>query len=764
VVEFEFEREDWTAFRTLDGLCRKAGTPRGDLARVVVKELVDNALDAAGDCELTLSDGVVTIVDRGAGIPGDDAAIARLFSINRPMASSKYWRLPTRGALGNGLRVVVGAVIATGGKLLVGTRGRKLEIIPDPLTGQSRAVRVGGFKGPGTRIELVLGDPLEPVPEDLVSGEVAIVAARCQERRYGGRSSPHWFDPDAFHELLLSVPDEGVTAREVISQFEGCSASAGDITDGFAGRPARGLGRDEARELLARARAATRPVNPERLGAVGKAAFSGAYTKKTCRIAFPAGPDGMAIEVPAVVEAWADPDSTGSSATIMVNGTPCVADADAWYKPKEKMTIVYGPGLHLELKTGRKGVLLHVNVITPYMPMTSDGKAPDLGRFERFLEEVIERAVKRARRTDAAIDPGRNLNIKSVVFAHMEEQIKIVSDTRRYRFGWRQVFYRIRPIVWKAIGEQLHWDYFSQDLVTAYEEENGEEPKAYRDPRGTFYVPHGGRSFPLGTLQVEEFRRPEWRFNKVLFVEKEGFFEALKAEGWPERHDCALMTSKGQPTRAARDIIDLIGETDEPVWVGCLHDADAAGTMIFQSLQEETDARPRRNVEIANLGLEPWEAVALAERGLVEIEDVSYEKRQPTAAYVGDEWAEWLQAHRVELNAFTTAEFIEWLDGKMSEYEGKLIPPPEVLADQIEAIARSQIEGRITAEVLRAADIKGRVEREYAERADAIAAAKASAPARVRASLDRDDTQPWTAAVDRIARKAIARQIGGRRG
>jgi hypothetical protein len=42
-----YEREDWAAFRTLDGLCRKAGVAQHELARVVVKELVDNALDAA---------------------------------------------------------------------------------------------------------------------------------------------------------------------------------------------------------------------------------------------------------------------------------------------------------------------------------------------------------------------------------------------------------------------------------------------------------------------------------------------------------------------------------------------------------------------------------------------------------------------------------------------------------------------------------------------------------------------------------------------
>ena len=37
---------------------------------------------------------------------------------------------------------------------------------------------------------------------------------------------------------------------------------------------------------------------------------------------------------------------------------------------------------------------------------------------------------------------------------------------------------------------------------------------------------------------------------------------------------------------------------------------------------------------------------------------------------------EWLQTHRVELNAMTTPQFIAWLDRKMAEHgDGKLVPP-----------------------------------------------------------------------------------------
>ena len=47
------------------------------------------------------------------------------------MMSSKYLRLPTRGAVGNGLRVVAGAVLASGGTLTVITRDRRIELHPE---------------------------------------------------------------------------------------------------------------------------------------------------------------------------------------------------------------------------------------------------------------------------------------------------------------------------------------------------------------------------------------------------------------------------------------------------------------------------------------------------------------------------------------------------------------------------------------------------------------------------------------------------------
>jgi len=159
-----------------------------------------------------------------------------------------------------------------------------------------------------------------------------------------------------------------------------------------------------------------------------------------------------------------------------------------------------------------------------------------------------------------------------------------------------------------------------------------------------------------------------------------------------------------------RDLVDKLAGHDELVMIFCVHDADAYGTMIFQTFQEETKARGARKIRIINIGLEPWEAIDMG----LEVEDVEAgTRRKPVADYVlergdGGHWDNWLQTHRVELNAMTTLQFIEWLDSKMADYK-KLIPPLEVLACELDERIEQKIRDAIIERVLREADIDAQV-------------------------------------------------------
>ena len=312
---------------------------------------------------------------------------------------------------------------------------------------------------------------------------------------------------------------------------------------------------------------------------------------------------------------------------------------------------IFGAGLRHRFNVGRKDYVLWINVTTPHIPLTSDGKEPDLTRVRDPLLVTLERAAKKAGRLarPGALQEERT-SAKDVIVGVLDEAIDRASGGGVHRYSLRQLFYAVRPAFIEALGKEPEYTYFAQ-VIADHEGELGHDlPGIYRDERGLLYHPHTGEAIPLGTREVEEYERPPWTFNKILYCEKAGFFPVLQDARWPERHDCALLTSKGYASRAARDVLDRLGETGEPVTFFCIHDADGDGTLIYETLTQATRARGGRKVEIINLGLDPWEAVEL---GLPTEPITGRKQAVRVAGYVRERdprWADWLReaARRAE--------------------------------------------------------------------------------------------------------------------
>jgi hypothetical protein len=230
---FTFRREDWALFRTIEGLQQKAGVSKELLRRLVLKELADNGLDNGEHIAIGKLGNGYFVEDDGSGIDPDE--VARLFSINRPMVSTKLWRLPSRGALGNGLRVVAGAVLASEGSLTVITRNWRIELRPE-MDGTTTIVSSTPADFPiGTRVEINLGT----LPNDPNALHWARTASVMRGVSYTGSTSPHWYDPATFHELLYASGDRLV--RDLIDNLDGCrNPRAGEIVNAarLARRPA----------------------------------------------------------------------------------------------------------------------------------------------------------------------------------------------------------------------------------------------------------------------------------------------------------------------------------------------------------------------------------------------------------------------------------------------------------------------------------------------------------------------------------------------
>ena len=98
----------------------------------------------------------------------------------------------------------------------------------------------------------------------------------------------------------------------------------------------------------------------------------------------------------------------------------------------------------------------------------------------------------------------------------------------------------------------------------------------------------------------------------------------------------------------------------------------------------------------------------------LEVETLAEKDRQkPVADYVHDhdgDWVDRLQTNRIELNAMTTPQLIEWLDAKMAEHgDGKLIPPGDVLEQELAEQTERKVRADITERVLREARIDDQV-------------------------------------------------------
>jgi hypothetical protein len=547
-------RADWTSFRTVEGLQQKAGVAKSKLRRLVLKELTDNGLDEGAEVHIgDLPGGGYFIEDDGGGIEGTPEEIAELFSIARQMVSTKLLRLPTRGALGNGLRVVAGAVLASEGSLVVITRNRRIVLRPE-RDGSTTVISAKPAEFlVGTRIEISFGPALPCDHDALHWGRIACQLAGKGET-YRGKSSPWWHDATQFHELLSASGSRPV--RELSAHLDGCSgAKAGEIV--AAAKLGRAVCKDitseQVRRLLMVARENARQVKPERLDIVGP--MFGTYVCTHGIAQF--GSAAPFAEVPFVVEAWVDEqpgdgeDEEGTELIVCVNRTPVTGDINAARDGRD--IDAFGCGLaHTIAKAPKaKQFSIWVNLTTPYIPITSDGKAPDLKHFFGEIAAAVGKAVKRAHRPNA----GSKLSQIGVVLDNLDAVIADVSGDGEFRFNQRQLLYGLRPIVMNEIGEELKLANFTK-IITAYENEHGEIPRMYREPRGSIYHPHLNETITLGTLMVEDCERPAWTFNKLVYIEKEGFSEALKEKRWGERHDCAVLSSKGFSTRAARDLID----------------------------------------------------------------------------------------------------------------------------------------------------------------------------------------------------------------
>lgn len=357
--------------------------------------------------------------------------------------------------------------------------------------------------------------------------------------------------------------------------------------------------------------------------------------------------------------------------------------------------------------TGDPGGLIGDAIWSVAKPLYKEGK-----RQERSV-----RALSR-RRTYYAPEP--KTSQKDIVFSVLRRAITNAGA----RFSARDLYYATRPLAYAhaewEFGKELNYRYFSQQLLTEYQELYGPIAGLWRDPRGHLHEPHTGNSVALGTREVMAYSFPEYTFDKILYVEKEGEWPKFQAAELAERYDMGIASAKGYPVEAVRELFSRAEGGDYQLFV--FHDADIDGYNIARVMREATRRMPRHNVDVVDIGLTVEDAV---EMGL-ESEPFSRQKSIPwtLSRRLSEEAREYFSRRheRFELNAILpdTAR-IGYIERKLEEngVRGKVIPPDDALKERREALYREKVAGwvdEIIAEMLGTDELKKKMADEFQER------------------------------------------------
>jgi hypothetical protein len=331
----------------------------------------------------------------------------------------------------------------------------------------------------------------------------------------------------------------------------------------------------------------------------------------------------------------------------------------------------------------------------------------------------MERERNRYTRPSSYYERPPRWSQKEIVFSVLPQAMRNAGSS----FSARDLYYAVRPLYQQHIGyerKELKYSYFSQTLLTQYQEEHGEISGLWRDPRGNLHEPHSGRSLPLGTKEVAAYEFPKYQFDKILYVEKEGEIPKLKAARLAEKYDMAVVGGKGYPTEAVRDLFSHAEGGDYQLFV--FHDADIDGYNIARVLGEETRRMPYHNVNVVDIGLTVEDALEMGLPG------ERFNRKADMPWEIAMRLNETEEAHfrhlkqRFELNAILPdTRRIEYIERKLQEngVRPKLIPPDDALKDLREDIYRAKVETwteGIIAEMLKIDELKQKVGNAFMER------------------------------------------------
>lgn len=770
----------------------QTGQPVSRFATVVLKELVDNALDAA-EAAVVAPEAVIevvedhdvyliTVADNGPGMAPD--TVSGILNFDVRVSDKSIYRSPTRGAQGNALKTVLGIPFALGldVPVVIESQGVRhtIRTWADPV-GNVRVDHYEEFRDgvAGTRITVPVpknGEEFSPIwwaeafsifnPHASVkirvfdkkpAKDLACSIGPCEEAEFlptvafaqvwrkflpTDLTSPWWCTEEALTRLVFAHINafrkgrtKDLTLRDFVRQFRGLSGTAkakavcerlpetARLSD-FEERPRL------VSSLLAIMKEYSRPAGAEVLGWCGeehfKLRFGQLYGVKRYWYKRLVGEVGS---VPYVVEAALAETEKEGSLFVGVNFSPTFEDP---------LASTHLPGPEFDAY-GVVGFLSHArchpvprwewdrqshiavafHLVCPALDFLDRAKTrmkvpEDIARAvakalwavcqtiykeEKRKERDAARAERRAKEMEKVLR-SYEWTLKEAVFQVLPEAIEKATGGGRYPVSARTLYYQVRPLIQGYTNRELDYNYFSQQLLTEYQELRGPIELLYYDPRGYLYEPHTGRAVALGTGEVEGYDFPEWVFDKILYIEKKGLWPVLEAAKLAERYDMAVVAAEGYATQAARVLFQR-ADRDRDYRLFVLHDADPYGYNIARTLREETRRMRGYYVDVVDIGLKLEEALkmGLQSEKFTRQQDIPQAVKESLTElerewFIGRQVGKkaWI-CRRIELNAMSAPQLVDYIETKLAEHgaTAKVLPPEDVVGAYAEELFRTLV-------------------------------------------------------------------------
>lgn len=722
------------------------------------------------DVNITVRGDCITIRDNGPGITRE--TIYKVIDLDIYAGSKYYYSRPSRGKQGNAMLTVFAlpyvyskgkitecAVIRSGSKQYTislqhddveqnysfrvdetdipdAVKGTEIKInipTPDPSYWTNAGIWRRAFNTLITGFSVF--NPHCKITADYL-GQVMTYERRGNIQKMKSESeSIHWYSYEAFRDLVYAHirAGHGNTTIKIfcIDRFRGISNSTKnqDLLISMQSRKLEDL-RDKENDIknlyLNLKTICKRKLSPAVLGEIGESQLhayfpdgqGSKYKKIEDNLVQENGEDSY--EIPFVLEGMAvQYNNSNSTLYAGLNNSPLYEDSS--------LSTLLSNNPELQIDDG-DGIKVALHLICPCVMYTDYSKRRfDLEQFMPSIKKVLKSILSDYYDSRDKAEKER-IKIFKEEEKHKEEKRKKDKkqkrDTKREVFfqtiqsvfdkvsegGFltdvRNAFYHYRPMI-ASRDADIDYSYFS-DLVAEWEETTKGKRMFLREARGVLLEPGSEDFLHIDTTFVTHFNPKKYKFNKIIYIEKRSFMDAMRSFKIHDRYDIALVGGQGEPTEDIKLLIHKCLAVDSGISVYVFHDCDIYGMHIFDSTSDEHYIE-KSQVNTISLGIKPNE---VTEKGYpVEYYDpptsnktgkiimFNYEGLENAITMEEFKWLTELfqgKRRRVELNVFTPLKFVKYTEEKLVEYgiTEKVLPPVDEIkrkADKVVEEEKSEV-------------------------------------------------------------------------